>query len=458
MKIMFYEMIKMIHGHERADSKDDEMYEVARAVTKIEGYQDLTNRMQRNVNKRLYENIEKLNDEQDDSLDRIDDLEKKILVISDQCKLLSNRCGELESANKAQQEEIESLKDTVIQLQVNKNDQSETGFIWQRIDGPISDSSEEEIPIKQNMSDFTDNAHCRMDNAKRNNDGHSTNDIHVLNNINLENNVVNINENVTVSHGINIIQNFQKVQDVVSNSITDKSNKTKLQKMIHNELLDRYGYILHKIENMEAILENQTKSLNKYSEMFSEEYVQYLVRRCGNDSKSSYNSITETYQGNEYGESHTLEELEAIERAGNLRGNMVKEMSCLKAEVMNVKRHLQHNCQHTSESCKRLEKIENNLFELFGKNGNQFSIYELIDFVVRINNSLNQVVEGFQASKSEFQVLRDQHQDILSNLTMQKQNLESQTSSMELLIQTVKDNNIKEVQVFVTKTYLISSY
>ena len=61
------------------------------------------------------------------------------------------------------------------------------------------------------------------------------------------------------------------------------------------------------------------------------------------------------------------------------------------------------------------------------------------------------MVEGFQASKSEFQMLRDQHQDILSNLTVQKQNLESQTGSMELLIQTVKENNVKEVQVYFRK-------
>merc|ERR1711970_1382801 len=119
----------------------------------------------------------------------------------------------------------------------------------------------------------------------------------------------------------------------------------------------------------------------------------------------------------------------------NENTNMVREFSCLKAEVLNIKRHLQLNCQNTSASCKRLEKIENNLFELFGKSGNHFSIYELIDFVVGINNSLNKVVEGFETSQSQFELFRDKQEEVLSNLTQQKQTLDCQHKRLDLVVE-----------------------
>ena len=45
MKIVFYELIRMIIGHERDKCEDPDLYDLARSVEKIDGYQELTNKM-----------------------------------------------------------------------------------------------------------------------------------------------------------------------------------------------------------------------------------------------------------------------------------------------------------------------------------------------------------------------------------------------------------------------------
>ena len=60
MKIMYYELIRMITGHERGMCEESECYDIARSVGKIEGYQELTNKMQRVFNQRLNLDIDEI--------------------------------------------------------------------------------------------------------------------------------------------------------------------------------------------------------------------------------------------------------------------------------------------------------------------------------------------------------------------------------------------------------------
>merc|ERR1719341_440603 len=92
--------------------------------------------------------------------------------------------------------------------------------------------------------------------------------------------------------------------------------------------------------------------------------------------------------------------------------------------------------------------MENNLFELFGKTGNHFSIYELIDFVVGMNNSLNQMVEGFETSQSQFQLLRNEQEEVLKNVVEQKKVQETHGKSLNEMLQNIQATNMKEVSEF----------
>ena len=39
MKILYYELIRMLTNYEREQCRDQELYEYTRSITKIEGYQ-----------------------------------------------------------------------------------------------------------------------------------------------------------------------------------------------------------------------------------------------------------------------------------------------------------------------------------------------------------------------------------------------------------------------------------
>merc|ERR1712079_277665 len=62
MKIMYYELIRMLIDYERKNHP--QTYDATKTVGKIEGYQELTNKLQRYLNQRFIEDIELLSKEQ----------------------------------------------------------------------------------------------------------------------------------------------------------------------------------------------------------------------------------------------------------------------------------------------------------------------------------------------------------------------------------------------------------
>ena len=246
--------------------------------------------------------------------------------------------------------------------------------------------------------------------------------------MNIQNQISNVKENLPNGESLNKIQNNQRVeidrkQEFKTKEMNRKmniyGNEENMNLSIYHELMQKYRYMLEKIENIESIIESQTQ-------------------------KISPNILIETFPEvkSKQLEASTKLQISASEIPN---GNVIQEVSCIKAEVLNIKRHLQLNCHSTSESCKRLEKIENNLFELFGKTGNHFSIYELIDFVVGMNNSLNKMVEGFETSQSQFQLFRNEQEEVLNNVVEQKKVLETHGKSLDQMLQKIHSTNLKEV-------------
>merc|ERR1712128_407474 len=62
MKIMYYELIKMLIDYERLNHPDT--YDATKTVGKIEGYQELTNKLQRYLNQRFMGDIDGLTKQQ----------------------------------------------------------------------------------------------------------------------------------------------------------------------------------------------------------------------------------------------------------------------------------------------------------------------------------------------------------------------------------------------------------
>merc|ERR1712240_954484 len=64
MKIMYYELIRMLIDYERKNHP--ETYDATKTVGKIEGYQELTNKLQRYLNHRFHEDIYDLTKKQNE--------------------------------------------------------------------------------------------------------------------------------------------------------------------------------------------------------------------------------------------------------------------------------------------------------------------------------------------------------------------------------------------------------
>jgi SMC interacting uncharacterized protein involved in chromosome segregation len=62
MKIMYYELIKMLIAYERGVKPSG--YDATTTVSKIEGYQELTNRLQRYLNQRFIIDVDELKEKQ----------------------------------------------------------------------------------------------------------------------------------------------------------------------------------------------------------------------------------------------------------------------------------------------------------------------------------------------------------------------------------------------------------
>merc|ERR1711936_1001956 len=170
MKIMYYELIKMITSYERDHCKDQEMYDSTKSVGKIEGYQELTNKLQRFLNQRFIMDIEDLNKKHskdqfeenenakekigdlENISEKIGDLEKKFEALAEDNKKLHENCASLKSTNELLELEILKLKDTTIQAEgkseidasekkeeFNSDSESSITSLIEKIDGQNKD-------------------------------------------------------------------------------------------------------------------------------------------------------------------------------------------------------------------------------------------------------------------------------------------------------------------------------
>jgi len=122
LKILYYELIRMLVNYEREQSRDQELYEYTRSITKIEGYQDLTNRLQRLLNQRFMLDIDELNrkyvagantlipGENHNDQTKYEKLEMKIEQILNDNKKLNIAVSSLSSTNHVLEKEILELK------------------------------------------------------------------------------------------------------------------------------------------------------------------------------------------------------------------------------------------------------------------------------------------------------------------------------------------------------------
>ena len=144
MKIMYYELIKMLMDHDKKELSEEEV-NVTRTVHKIEGYQQLTNKLQRHMNNKFLTEISGMNTKYESIMSSIGDinimakfnnLEQNYLHLLQENQKLQERINALDSASSKFSDEYrnnlekkltdlsgtkERLEKTVVMIGDNKN-------------------------------------------------------------------------------------------------------------------------------------------------------------------------------------------------------------------------------------------------------------------------------------------------------------------------------------------------
>jgi len=108
MKIMYYELIKMLIDYERKNQPDT--YDSTKTVGKIEGYQELTNKLQRYLNQRFIVDIDQLSKTQA-SINQVFGGDHTKINLIQKFEVLEEKIGNLEKTNESLVEQIKVLKE-----------------------------------------------------------------------------------------------------------------------------------------------------------------------------------------------------------------------------------------------------------------------------------------------------------------------------------------------------------
>jgi len=232
MKIIFYELIRMLVDQGKGGTEE---YDETRAIPKIEGYQDLTNKLLRHYCKTNSLAIEELQGLKADN-------------VSNSAQQLESKIEQMESSTKCYMERVESLE--------NKNK-----------------LLEEKIRLLENTSDQLVSDFKEIENEKQD----------VVTNSNFEN-----MENTVTKHGDNITfinDNFKTLQNKIENiELTidslkedfDTQNQFELISSEVNEMKKLYqSPIAEQISDIESKLEKAKE--------WSEHSFDYLEKKCQTD-------------------------------------------------------------------------------------------------------------------------------------------------------------------------------
>merc|ERR1712123_192595 len=113
MEIMYYELIKMLIDYERQNHPHS--YDATKTVGKIEGYQELTNKLQRYLNQRFIGDIGELNKTQS-KFTQMFGVDSQNINFLQKIENLEQHFSKIEETNKKLLEEIQALKDKELEM------------------------------------------------------------------------------------------------------------------------------------------------------------------------------------------------------------------------------------------------------------------------------------------------------------------------------------------------------
>lgn len=327
MKIMYYELIKMLMDHDKNEQSEEE-YNVTRTVHKIEGYQQLTNKLQRHMNTKLLAEISGMNDKFDSIVNNIGDinivakfssLEQNYLNLQQDHHRLLERVNALDSMSSKFSDEYrnnlesklmdlsgtkERLEKTVVMIGDNKNTLNQLIEKTDKHEDDINSLRESNSVATSTVETFFQNLNVEM---KEKMDSGNAEIHHQI--VLIKEDQKEAKKDIDDSVGI-LFENVAKVkQSVETNegkikslhedmgSMSEKQDELRYEVNVSNDMIQKNVQNIQKVEKLVGDLDNRTtETVERMKEVTVmtvsvDKKVQVLQEKMTTENKEAFDKI-----------------------------------------------------------------------------------------------------------------------------------------------------------------------
>ena len=330
MKIMYYELIKMLMDHDKKEQSEEE-YNVTRTVHKIEGYQQLTNKLQRHMNTKFLAEISGMNNKFETFMNNIGDinimakfnsLEQNYLSLQQEHDRLLERVNALDSMSSKFSDEYrnnleskltdlsgtkERLEKTVVMIGDNKNTLNQLIEKTDRHEDDLKSLKDSSSVATKTVETFFQNLDVEI---KEKMDSRNAEISHKLDSIKEEqkdakkdndDSVAILFENVAkVKQAVET--NEDKIKSLHDNigSMSEKQDELRYDVNVSNDKIQKNVEDIQKIENIVGDLDKRThETVERMKEatvmtVSVEKKVQALQEQMTRENKEAFDKIDAT--------------------------------------------------------------------------------------------------------------------------------------------------------------------
>ena len=496
MKILYYELIRMLTNYEREQCRDQELYEYTRSITKIEGYQvskeihvylkpnpvkfikDLTNRLQRFLNHRFMLDIDELSRKcagdnitksQDVHYDhsKLQQLEFKVeQILEDNIKLKSTVTS-LSSTNQVLEKEIIELKEKFASYHPKhtssqKLQSSEIITIEKQFHQDESNSSElsDKANVQnEDIANVTDKMQSIISQANILLINDAT---HLERIFNLETHVSEINGKLlnleaadlylqeahrVLNERTSLIENYSKYIEEKVKLVTSQPNSS------HQENISyKYEELEKRIACLEKFDSHQDENL--LGQNITKEDIE-ISKETEDKVSSNHSDLYENYQ-------HILGRILKMEELLTQQAQTISDYSELFSDKYfkllasnndkSKQTELTKLTQEKISEIKREERISiskiSELTKLKSINNNcskDCYIFDFIETLMGMNKSMNQMVEDFVSCQLQLKSLKSQQKSIFEQIHEHNKNFQYHNTEFYRLNEKVESEHVKEV-------------
>jgi len=468
MKILYYELIRMLTNYEREHCRDEDLYEYTRSITKIEGYQDLTNRLQRFLNHRFMLDIDELNKKyvgvgennfipsESQNNDKLDQLEAKLDQILEDNSKLKNVVSSLSSTNQALEKEILELKQRFESVEnkssVNhkaNSDAEEQKVVFSKSECFCSELSDKINVQNEDIAKVNDKMQSMISQANTLLINDAT---HLERIFNLETQVSEINGKLlnleaadlylqeahkVLTERTSLIEKYskyieEKVKLVSSNPV---SPTTKIDtSSCKYEELDRRISCLEKVKSNQNINENYiqrkniiTEEIKNVSNISNEENSYTKINMNNSDLYDKYKVILSKILKME---ELLSQQAQTISDYSELFSDKYFKLLALNNNKTNQTEITKLVSEKLSEIMKEefssYSKITTESTKFHGPSRGDHHILDFIEILVGMNKSMNQMMEDYVSSQIQLKTLKTEQKIILGQIQDNNELIQSQ--------------------------------